>query len=88
MRKFNSSAIKDTDIAWAAGFFDGEGSTVCCINNGRPFTRIQMTLGQKDYKGKIALTLIKFHNIVKVGNIYQKRRKGKEINMHSFMFVN
>lgn len=77
-------ATKNIELAWAGGFFDGEGSTVCCINNSNPYSRMQVTLGQKDYKNKIAPTLIKFQKILGVGKIYQKRKIGKEINMHQF----
>lgn len=72
------------DLAWAGGFFDGEGSVVCCINNGNPYSRMQMTLGQKDYKGKISPTLARFHRILGVGKVYIKRKAGKESNMHQF----
>ena len=72
------------DLAWAGGFFDGEGSTVCCINNGNPYSRMQLTLGQKDYKNKISPTLLRFQKILGVGKIYQKRITGKESNMHQF----
>lgn len=76
--------MKELDLAWAGGYFDGEGSAVCCINNGVPYSRMQITLGQKDYKNKISPTLLKFHKIMGVGKIYQKRKIGKEINMHQF----
>jgi len=71
-------------LAWAGGFFDGEGSTVCCTNNGNPYSRMQLTLGQKDYKSRISPTLLRFHKILGVGKIYQKRITGKESNMHQF----
>jgi hypothetical protein len=76
--------VKQTDIAWAGGFFDGEGSSVCRINNGNPFSIMQITLGQKDYKGSIAPTLIRFQEILGVGKIYRKTLTGKEIDMHQF----
>lgn len=76
--------MKQVDLAWASGFFDGEGSTVCTNNNGNPFSRMQMTLGQKDYRDKIAPTLLKFQKIVGLGKIYFKTKKGKDIHMHQF----
>ena len=92
MRNFSSGATRDSDeekydeieVAWAAGFYDGEGSTCCCANNGNPFTRIQFSIGQKDYNGKIADTLLRFKEVVKCGYIYRKTRIGKEINQHQF----
>ena len=72
------------DLAWAAGFYDGEGSVSCVANNGNPHTLLQLSIGQKDYNGHIADTLIKFLNIVKCGHIYRKTKTGKEINQHQF----
>jgi hypothetical protein len=84
MTRCKSGTTRDSERAWAGGFFDGEGSTVCCINNGNIFSRIQMTLGQKDYRRSISPPLIKFQKVVNVGKIYKKTKTGKEINMHQF----
>jgi len=93
IRKFESGATRDTEdnkpdyeinIAWATGFYDGDGSMCCTSNNGKKYQRLQLTIGQKDYNGKVADTLVKFKNIVGCGYIYQKNKKGKEINQHQF----
>jgi len=90
IRVFDLGGKRDTDInavgiSWAAGFYDGEGSVSCGNNNGNPDTRIQLSIGQKDYNGHIADTLEKFKAIVKCGHIYQKVKTGKEINQHQFL---
>lgn len=80
------SVEERTEIAWAAGFFDGEGSTSCTANNGKADTRIQLSIGQKDEGGNIASTLIRFQKAMKgLGHIYQKTRIGLEINQHQFL---
>lgn len=93
IREFKTGATRDTEeekldykinIAWAVGFYDGEGSITCTSNNGRKYQRLQISIGQKDHDGKIADTLVKFKNIVKCGYIYQKNRTGKENNQHQF----
>jgi hypothetical protein len=48
------------DLAWAGGFYDGEGSICCTSNNGRPHSKIQLSLGQKNDDGQIAETLSRF----------------------------
>ncbi len=75
------------EIAWATGFYDGEGSVSCTSNNGNPNTRIQLSVGQRNDRktGKIAGTLVKFHKVVGRGHIYRKTRVGKEINQHQFV---
>ena len=90
IRKFDTGATRDTnegklEIAWAAGFYDGEGSISCGSNNGNPHTRIQLGIGQKNYNGEISDTLKKFKKIVGCGHIYQKTKTGKEINQHQFI---
>lgn len=54
---------KATDLAWAAGFFDGEGcfSTHLQKNRGKSF---RITIVQVDRE-----VLDKFHQIVQVGNV-------------------
>lgn len=87
MRKFKTGATRDSELelSWAGGFFDGEGSFSCCKNNGKKFTRIQASIGQKNYNGKVSDTLIRFKNAVGVGKIFKKSRTGKEINQHQFL---
>jgi len=75
---------KEINIALMAGFYNGEGSVFCAKNNGNPYTSLKLSIGQKNYKGKISDTLIKFKKIVKCGHIYRKTRIGKEINQHQF----
>lgn len=66
------------ELAWAAGFFDGEGSTVQTsrITNGRSsrrYSRIQMSLAQNDRR-----PLDRFAAAVGAGSIcgpYQFRRR-------------
>jgi len=90
MRKFKGGATRDSNkrnsvIAWVAGFYDGEGSVCCVTNNNNRFSRIQLSIGQKNLSNnEIADTLIKFHKIVGVGYIYKKTRIGKEINQHQY----
>lgn len=73
------------ELIWAAGFFDGEGSISCSPNNGKPNSRLQLSIGQKNYQGQIAPTLLRFHEAVGVGHIYHKAKTGKEINQHQFL---
>ena len=73
------------EIAWAAGFYDGEGSINCGSNNGNPQTRIQLSIGQKNDGNEIAAVLERFKKAVGIGKIYRKARKGKEINQHQYL---
>jgi hypothetical protein len=61
---------KQTELAWAAGFFDGEGTTVCTVNNGYPHSLIQMRVSQADDDEQIAKVLIRFEAAVGVGKVY------------------
>lgn len=76
--------INKENIAWAAGFYDGEGSVSCRSNNGNPHTLLQLSIGQKNDGNEIAETLKKFKSIVGCGHIYRKTRIGIEINQHQF----
>lgn len=85
IREFSTGAIRDTDqeleLAWAGGFFDGEGSTCCSVNNGKPHTRIALSIGQKNEDtGQPAETLQRFKKAVGLGKIYKKSCRGKDIN--------
>lgn len=59
----------NTDIAWAAGFYDGEGTAGCYPNkdkiSGRTYHKITMSVSQCDTG-----VLVKFLSAVNVGNIY------------------
>ena len=73
------------ELAWAAGFYDGEGSVSCTANNGNPYTRVQMSIGQKnDAEGNVCETLRRFLTAVGIGKIYAKSVTGKEINMSQY----
>ena len=76
----------DLELAWAAGFYDGEGSLCCTSNNGNIDTRVQLSIGQKDYNGEISDTLLRFQNAVGLGTIYVKsRREGHDIHQHQYL---
>jgi hypothetical protein len=52
-----------TDLSWAAGFFDGEGSVGCILSHNRPSIRIHIS--QKDTR-----VLDKWHRIFPVGSFH------------------
>ena len=56
--------MKKTDIAWAAGLFDGEGSVIYTNPKDRPNPRIQLTLSMTDKNA-----VEKFQAIVGTGSI-------------------
>lgn len=90
VRTFDSGATRNLDaveLAWAAGFFDGEGSTCCTTNNGRKHNRIQLSIGQKNQDGNIADTLVRFQSAVGgCGHIYQKNKhRGPDYDQHQFL---
>jgi hypothetical protein len=60
--------MSDTELAWAAGFFDGEGNTSFCRNGswkGRQYWRLTVQVGQS-YSPE---TLERFQKAVGVGYI-------------------
>ena len=78
--------MSKVELAWAAGFYDGEGSISCTANNGNPNTRIQLSIGQKNDDGKkSSARLERFKRAMGVGKIYKKTRIGKEINQSQFL---
>jgi len=86
MREFETGATRDQiELAWAAGFYDGEGSISCTSNNGNPFTRVQLSIGQKNDGDAIATVLTRFQKAVGVGKIYRKTRIGREIDQHQYI---
>ena len=90
IRQFETGATRDTDegkldFAWAAGFFDGEGSTVCSSNNGNKNTRIHISIGQKNNGDSIASVLVKFQSIFKNGKLYQKAHHSRDNNQHQYL---
>jgi hypothetical protein len=58
--------VSDTDIAWAAGLFDGEGSTSVLKAQRDKYSYIRMSIAQKHPE-----VLEKFLSIVGVGKIYK-----------------
>ena len=52
------------ELAWAAGFFDGEGSTCVYSGNSTPHPNLRVTIGQTDTE-----VLTRFKNAVGFGNI-------------------
>lgn len=66
--------VSDTDIAWAAGLFDGEGSTTVLKAQRDRYAYVRMNVPQKHRE-----VLDKFLNVVKVGKIY----KAKTRDIHS-----
>ncbi len=69
--------MPNIELVWAAGFFDGEGSTGCEIykdSRTRVFGRqIQLQIGQTNY-----IPLVRFREAVQGGNIYGPYVKKKE----------
>lgn len=60
------SPIREANIAWAAGFFDGEGSTILGRQRpgkGKPFIRISISQKERE-------ALDKFRNAMRVGKVY------------------
>lgn len=62
----------DIDIGWAAGFFDGEGSTVVSKTRGHRYVRL--TISQKDRE-----VLDRFCGIVGTGTV--GRRRGSPVTI-------
>lgn len=91
MRQFDTGAARDTDtnkleLVWAAGFYDGEGSVSCTANNGKPMSRVQLSIGQReDAEGVPAATLERFMAAVGCGKIYVKSRRGHDIHQHQYI---
>lgn len=80
MRTFETGATRDDDhtkidLAWAAGFYEGEGSCCCTYNNGKKYNRIQITLAQNNDGDSPAETLIRFRKIMGCGYLYKKTDK-------------
>ena len=65
----------NADLAWAAGFFDGEGSTSVLKAQRDKFWYIRMSISQK-----LPECLERFQSIVGVGRIY----KAKTREIHSW----
>ena len=59
----------EQDLAWAAGIFDGEGSTSTYLTKPKLTPRRQMAVSQGGLPGQIPAVLMRFKDIVQVGNI-------------------
>jgi hypothetical protein len=66
--------VSDVDIAWAAGLFDGEGSTSILKAQRDKYAYVRMNVPQK-YRE----VLDKFMTVVQVGKIYKHNSR----DMHS-----
>ena len=67
---FNSmDARTEHDVAWAAGIFDGEGSTSTYLTKPNKILRRQMAVSQGGLPGHTPSVLLRFKEIVRVGSI-------------------
>ena len=64
------------DLAWAAGIFDGEGSTSTYIPRKRKSPRRQIAVSQGGPPGQLPVVLTRFQRIVGVGNVTGPYRNG------------
>lgn len=62
--------VSSTDIAWAAGFFDGEGTTSILKTQRDKYSYIRMGLSQKLHE-----CLDRFYTIVQLGKIYKSNTR-------------
>lgn len=65
----NLMGARPQDLAWAAGIFDGEGSTSTYIPKDRKSPRRQMAVSQGGLPGHVPSVLVRFKEIVVVGSI-------------------
>src|SRR5712664_287010 len=63
------NARSEQDLAWAAGIFDGEGSTSTYLTKPRLTPRRQMAVSQGGVPGEFPAVLLRFKDIVQVGSI-------------------
>lgn len=64
------SVVCNTDIAWAAGFFDGEGTTSILKAQRDKYSYIRMGVSQKLHE-----CLDRFYSIVQKGKIYSSNTR-------------
>jgi hypothetical protein len=67
---------RSAELAWAAGIFDGEGSTSTYVPKGKSRPRRQMAVSQGGLPGKAPAVLMRFKEIVGVGNVTGPYRNG------------
>lgn len=62
----SSAAVLDrADLAWAAGFFDGEGSTMVHRDESRPgYLRLEVAVPQSGHGGGVPAVLVRFQKAV------------------------
>ncbi len=66
----NSMDVRtEHDVAWAAGIFDGEGSTSTYLTKPNNIPRRQMAVSQGGVPGQKPSVLLRFKEIVRVGSI-------------------
>lgn len=64
------AVVCDTEVAWAAGFFDGEGTTSVLKTTRDKYSYLRMSLSQKNLE-----CLERFHSILGVGKIYKSKTR-------------
>jgi hypothetical protein len=62
----------ETELAWAAGFFDGEGYVGCSQRARDNCRSISCSITQSSYTDDVPTVLARFQRIVGIGNIYKK----------------
>jgi hypothetical protein len=73
----NSMEVRtEQDVAWAAGIFDGEGSTSTYLTKPNKIPRRQMAVSQGGLPGQMPAVLTRFKGIVGVGNVTGPYRDG------------
>src|SRR5258706_124056 len=66
----NSMDVRtEHDVAWAAGIFDGEGSTSTYLTKPNNIPRRQMAVSQGGVPGQKPSVLLRFKEIVRVGSV-------------------
>src|SRR5688572_6231765 len=60
---------RSSELAWAAGIFDGEGSTSTYLRRERKTPRRQIAVSQGGVPGEFPAVLVRFMSIVGAGNI-------------------
>lgn len=67
---------KKSELAWAAGFFDGEGCTTAHLGYGKERLQPRMRLSQMS-KDEVPETLLRFQKAVQLGKLYGPYRGTK-----------
>lgn len=72
------------ELAWAAGFFDGEGSAWAQAQKGRRTRQPYAQINQADSDG-VPEVLERFHRAVGCGQIYGPKREAGRIDVYSWV---